>query len=206
LALHAFRNPDRCPDVPGAWIGQADIRQAGQIRAFCGEVLARFEDLEAMIWAVGATVEGPVIGLKGEEVREVLAVNLTGFFLTCQALAPRFLQRRSGTILAVSSHAGLSGRRGGAPYAMAQSGLLALVRSLAREWGTSGIRLNAVIPPFMPDSDLGRQASAGFIRSVRSSEVFPAKGDPAQATADFIAALLAHPTSSGQVFVLDSRI
>jgi len=92
-----------------------------------------------------------VINQDEEDLRAVLAVHLTAPFLLAKAASRQFLRQKSGCFVLLSSHAGLRGRVGGAAYSMGQSGMLALTRSLAREWGPLGVRVNAVVPPFIPD-------------------------------------------------------
>jgi 3-oxoacyl-[acyl-carrier protein] reductase len=94
---------------------------------------------------------------------------------------------------------------------MAQSGLIALAKSLAREWGASGVRVNTLVPPFVADSEMGRAASPEFVEALKRRGALketpqsPA-ANPATAIADFVARLLENKSASGQVFTLDARI
>jgi NAD(P)-dependent dehydrogenase (short-subunit alcohol dehydrogenase family) len=75
----------------------------------------------------------------------VLAVNLTGTFLMCQAAIPRLLETR-GSIVNVSSTAALKGHAWTAAYSASKGGVLALTYELAIEYGKQGLRVNAVCP------------------------------------------------------------
>jgi 3-oxoacyl-[acyl-carrier protein] reductase len=206
LGLQAFQPPDKLPALPGARVYSADLRQGEQIQKLAAGFLKDFGRLDALVWAAGVAREAPVLTLGEGDLREVLAVGLTAPFLLAKAVSRQLLKQKSGSFVALSSHAGLSGRAGGAAYAMAQSGLLALVKSLAREWGPLGIRVNAVVPPFVPDSELGRAATPEFVATVQRKSVYPSLADPAAAVGEFIADLIVNPTASGQTFVLDARI
>jgi NAD(P)-dependent dehydrogenase (short-subunit alcohol dehydrogenase family) len=207
LGLQAFRHPDRLPALAGARAYTADLRQAEQIQKLAADFLKDFGRLDALVWAAGIVREAPVLTLGEDDLREVLAVGLTAPFLLAKAVSRQFLKQKSGSFVALSSHAGLSGRAGGAAYAMAQSGLLALVKSLAREWGPLGIRVNCVVPPFVADSELGRAATPEFAESVRRKSVYQGGADRSgRAVADFVVELIGNPTASGQTFVLDARI
>jgi 3-oxoacyl-[acyl-carrier protein] reductase len=85
--------------------------------------------------------------------RAVIETNLSGAFYTARPAARGMLRRRAGTIVAVSSVVGLGGNAGQANYAAAKAGLIGLVRSLARECGPRGVRVNAVAPGYV-ETDL----------------------------------------------------
>lgn len=78
---------------------------------------------------------------------ELMDLNLRSMFLTSTAAARRLRElQRAGSIVALSSIAGLSSMPFGAPYAAAKAALMSLVRTAALEWGSLGIRINAVAP------------------------------------------------------------
>jgi 3-oxoacyl-[acyl-carrier protein] reductase len=77
---------------------------------------------------------------------DVIDVNLSGAFRLVRAAAPAMRRRRSGAIVNIASVNGLRGKAGQANYSAAKGGLIALTRTLARELGPSGIRVNAVAP------------------------------------------------------------
>ena len=81
-----------------------------------------------------------------EEWNEVIAVNLTGTFLMCQAALPHLLAAR-GTIVNMSSTAALAGHPWTAPYAASKGGILSLTLTLAVEYGRQGLRVNVLCPP-----------------------------------------------------------
>jgi NAD(P)-dependent dehydrogenase (short-subunit alcohol dehydrogenase family) len=90
-------------------------------------------------------------------------VNLTGPFLTSREFGREMLRRGSGSIVNVSSVAGLLGVADRAAYNASKHGLVGLTRTLAAEWGGRGVRVNAVCPGWvkteMEESDL---PSVGF--------------------------------------------
>src|SRR6185436_8242393 len=112
--------------------------------------------------------DAPLLSQKEEDLRTVLNVDLRAFFLVLKAFSRQFIKQKSGSVVALSSHAGVAGRTGGTAYAMAHSGMLALVKSTAREWGPLGVRVNAVLPPFVADSGMGRTASAEFAEAAKA--------------------------------------
>lgn len=206
VGFHAFRHPERLPRMVNARTYVADLSQPNAIQELAGSFVKDFGWLDVLVWAVGITREAPVLSLSEADLREVLKLNLTAPFLVAKAFSRQFIKQKSGTFILLSSHAGLGGRSGGAAYAMAQSGLLALMRSLAREWGPLGVRVNAIVPPFVAESDLGEASSPAFAEAVRARSVFTSATDSRQTVAECVASLAKNGTASGQVVVVDARI
>jgi NAD(P)-dependent dehydrogenase (short-subunit alcohol dehydrogenase family) len=91
-------------------------------------------------------VMGPLIDTDLDAWRKILDVNLTGALLTARAAAKRMLTRGKGSIVFVASVAGLEPIPGLGAYSVSKAGLLGLMRALARELGSAGVRVNAVAP------------------------------------------------------------
>ena len=110
--------------------------------------------------------------------------------------------QRAGAVILIGSLAGFQGRAGQAPYAAAKAGLLGLMRTAAREWGASGVRVNVILPGWHATALTefrGDPALAPF-------EPALGHGTTPEAVADFVVTLAAMPDVSGQVFTLDSRM
>jgi 3-oxoacyl-[acyl-carrier protein] reductase len=114
-----------------------------------GGLLGRHGRLDVLVNNAGITRDNLVLRMKAEEWGEVLATNLTGaFFCTQLALKP-MLRQRSGRIVNVTSVVGLTGNAGQANYAASKAGLVGLTKSVAREFASRGITVNAVAPGFI---------------------------------------------------------
>jgi 3-oxoacyl-[acyl-carrier protein] reductase len=125
---------------------QADVRDEQQVTAMVEAVLARFGRIDGLVNNAGVMPENRVVDMSLEEWREVIDVDLTGAFLCSRAVLPSMLERGSGSIVMIASRLGQIGFAGVAHYAAAKAGLLGLVKSLAKEVGPEGIRVNAVAP------------------------------------------------------------
>jgi 3-oxoacyl-[acyl-carrier protein] reductase len=79
----------------------------------------------------------------------VIATHLRGTFLVSKAAARRMFRRRSGCIINLSSVVGRRGNAGQANYAAAKAGIIGLTKSLAKELGARGVRVNAVAPGYI---------------------------------------------------------
>jgi NAD(P)-dependent dehydrogenase (short-subunit alcohol dehydrogenase family) len=150
-----------CADIDGA----AAEHTAGSIRELGGEAAAARCDVSdpaavattvlaaAQRWG-GLHVLANVAGIGGfrrttevtfEEWSRVLAVNLTGQFLTCQAALPHLLESR-GAIINTASVAGLKSHPYCAAYCASKGGVVMLTKALAVEYGRRGVRINCLCP------------------------------------------------------------
>ena len=104
--------------------------------------------LDALVYCAGVSHSGSVVDQTPDSWDAVLRTNLTGAFLTARAALPH-LEQRGGSVVAVSSLAGLVALPLSAAYTSAKTGVTGLVRALAIEWAPRGIRVNAVAPGFV---------------------------------------------------------
>jgi NAD(P)-dependent dehydrogenase (short-subunit alcohol dehydrogenase family) len=152
---------------------------AGTIAAATGSVVPFACEVrdEASVAALAAGAEelGPVhtvianAGVAGptramheitlEEWRDTIATDLDGVFLTFRAFIPAMIQRRAGSLIAISSMTGKRPLPGRTPYAAAKMGVIGLVRTLATELGPHGIRVNAVCPGYVAGPRIERVAA-----------------------------------------------
>jgi 3-oxoacyl-[acyl-carrier protein] reductase len=79
----------------------------------------------------------------------VIATNLGGAFHVCQAAGRRMLRRRRGAIVTMSSIVGIHGNAGQTNYAASKAGLIGLTKSLAKEIGSRGVRVNCIAPGYI---------------------------------------------------------
>lgn len=124
----------------------ADVTDPGAVAGMVAGVLDHFGRLDSLVNNAGIMPEGSVVDLSLEEWRRVIDVDLTGAFICSQAVLPDMLARGSGNIVMISSRLGQIGFAGLSHYAAAKAGLLALTKSMAKELGPAGIRVNAVAP------------------------------------------------------------
>jgi 3-oxoacyl-[acyl-carrier protein] reductase len=135
---------------------------------------------------------------------EVLDVNLGSVFRCCRAALPGMVSRRAGSIVNVASLSALHGRPGQAAYAASKAGVLGLTRSLSREVGKRGVRVNAVVPGFVA-TGLTQGLPAEVVEALRAMESLK-QGTSPRAVADAVAFLLSDRASAvtGQTLVVDA--
>jgi len=162
-------------------------------------------DPDLVVCNAGLVRDKPLAGLLESDWDQVLAVNLDGAANCARWASRSMLGKRTGHLVFISSYSALHPPTGQSAYAAAKAGLLGLMKSLARELGPAGIRVNAVLPGFL-ETSMTVGVSPERREAVRSGHVLGAFNTPA-AVARFIRTLQEDlPYTSGQVFQLDSRI
>ena len=124
----------------------ADLTDGGAARRLVEEAETAIGPLTALVNNAGIMPVTPFLEISPEEWDRVIATDLTAVFHTTQAVLPGMLERGGGLIVNVSSRLGQIGMPNVVHYAAAKAGLLGLTKSLAREFGPRGVRVNAVAP------------------------------------------------------------
>jgi 3-oxoacyl-[acyl-carrier protein] reductase len=124
----------------------ADLRDGDAAERLVREVVEAFGRLDGLVNNAGMTQVGPFLELAPEEWDAVLATDLTAAFRTIRAALPTMLEQGSGSVVNIASRLGQMGIAETAAYSAAKAGLIGLTRSLAKEFGPRGIRVNAVAP------------------------------------------------------------
>jgi 3-oxoacyl-[acyl-carrier protein] reductase len=128
---------------------ETDVSDPDSVRALVAMTIEQFGSVETLVCsaAVFSTIRmGPFEHIAPEDWERVLAVNLTGTFLCCQAVAPHMRAAQRGSIVCLSSGTVLIGRPWYAHYVASKAGVIGLTRALARELGSDGVRINALLP------------------------------------------------------------
>ena len=133
---------------------QLDVTDAEDVERVMEAVSAGLGPIDGLVNAAGITRRGPAADFPRAEWDRILAVNLTGTFLCCQAAGRRMLARGRGAIVNVASIAGHIGLPGTIAYIAAKGGVVMLTRGLAVEWARHGVRVNALAPSWF-STDMG---------------------------------------------------
>ena len=123
-----------------------DVTDQAAVHAAVDRAIDAFGRIDVLVNSAGIRDVSPAGELTLEQWNRVLAVNLTGTFLFSQAVAPRMIDAGGGSIVFVSSVAGLVGVAERVAYTTSKHGLLGLMKALTAEWGSAGIRVNTVCP------------------------------------------------------------
>jgi NAD(P)-dependent dehydrogenase (short-subunit alcohol dehydrogenase family) len=168
LALADLRSPaDTLKEVTARgveaieWLG--DVSDEAVVSRFAAAVWGRWGRADVLVNNAGVSMIAPAESLSAADYRRVLEVNLVAPFLLAKAFGAMMLSQRSGSIINVSSVAGLLGVADRAAYNASKHGLIGLTRTLAAEWGGRGVRVNAVCPGWVKtEMDVADQAGGSY--------------------------------------------
>jgi len=125
----------------------ADVTDEASVGRVVDDVVAEHGRVDALVNVVGGSRPGKTtVDLTLAEWNELLALNLTSTFLMTRAVLPHMEAAGGGTVVNVSSGAGLRGMKANPGYVAAKGGVSALTRALAIDHGPHGVRVNAVAP------------------------------------------------------------
>jgi 3-oxoacyl-[acyl-carrier protein] reductase len=126
-----------------------DVSNEGSIRACAKDVLASLGKVDILVNNAGITKDGLALRMKLADFDDVLRTNLTGTFLLTQAVISSMMKSRWGRVINIASVVGETGAAGQANYAASKAGMIGLTKSLAREFASRNITINAVAPGFI---------------------------------------------------------
>ena len=122
-----------------------DASDAGQVRTAVAAVVERYGGLDVVVAAAGATIYGSALDVDDRAWQASLDANLTSAFVVAREALPQLIARR-GSMTLISSIAGLNAGLDVCPYVTTKHALIGLGRSLARDYGPRGVRVNVVCP------------------------------------------------------------
>src|SRR5258706_1249685 len=122
-----------------------DVTNTAAFQRTVSDLLTRWGRVDVLVHNAGVLLDKPFLDTSDADWRRVIDVDLTGVFIGCRAVLPAMLEARQGVIVNVASELGMLGRAHFAPYCAAKAGVIALTRSLAREFAPT-VRINAVAP------------------------------------------------------------
>ena len=127
----------------------SDAANYDAAHAVVDDVVKEFGRIDILVNNAGITRDTLLMRMTEQQWDEVMQVNLKSAFNYTHAVTPYMARQRSGSIISLSSVVGLNGNAGQANYAASKAGIIALMKTTAKELGSRGVRANAIAPGFI---------------------------------------------------------
>ena len=126
-----------------------DVADGAQVEAAIAAAEAALGPIDVLVNNAGLTRDNILLRLSEADWDTVLDANLKGAFHTTRAVIKGMMKRRSGRIVNITSIVGLTGNKGQANYAASKAGLIGFTKSVAKEYASRGVLVNAIAPGFI---------------------------------------------------------
>lgn len=182
---------------------EADVVDFAKARRIVETVIEAWGRLDILINSADVQQDEVIWAMDEAQWDCVLDVDLKGAFNYTRAVAPVFLNQRSGKIVSIASIDGLYGRAAGASYSAAKAGVIGLTKAVARDLGPYGVNVNGVAPG-IPETDMGRTLS-DEVGAVSVADVVMGKMGQPRDVAHLVAFLCSDSAShiQGEVIKVD---
>lgn len=131
----------------------ADVSDVEILTKVVKSALEESGGFDILVNNAGITKDGLSFRMSLEDWDKVISVNLTSVFIISQIISSDMIRKRKGSIINMSSIVGLHGQGGQVNYSASKAGIIGLTKSLAKECGSRGVRVNAIAPGFI-DTDM----------------------------------------------------
>jgi 3-oxoacyl-[acyl-carrier protein] reductase len=148
---------------------KANVAAWTDVKAMVDQVVAEWGRIDVLVNNAGITRDGLLLRMKEEDWNLVLDVNLKGTFYCIKAVLPTMLKQRGGAVVNIASIVGVMGNAGQANYSASKAAVIGLTKTVAREYASRGVTVNAVAPGFIETAMT--EALAGDARDVLLKQI-----------------------------------
>jgi len=135
-----------------------DVGDTSAAETAVSDVAKRLGRLDVLVASAGISIDALLLRLKDEDLDRLFAVNVKGALACARAAIRTMMRAKAGRVIFVSSVVGEMGNAGQVAYAATKAALLGVTKSLAREYASRNVTINAVTPGFI-DTDMTRALS-----------------------------------------------
>ncbi|WCJ38688.1 3-oxoacyl-[acyl-carrier-protein] reductase FabG [Euphorbia peplus] len=181
-----------------------DVSQEDDVAAMMKTAVDAWGTVDILVNNAGITRDTLLMRMKKSQWQDVIDLNLTGVFLCTQAAAKIMMKKRKGRIVNIASVVGLVGNVGQANYSAAKAGVIGLTKTVAKEYASRNINVNAIAPGFIA-SDMTAKLGEDIEKKILETIPLGRYGRPEE-VAGLVEFLALNPAASyitGQVFTID---
>lgn len=136
-------------DYPNIEIEQLNLKNLDEVKNCFPKLIDKLGGLDLLVNNAGITKDNLTLRMKEEEWTDVININLSSVFISCQQAIKFMIKNKSGNIINITSVVGHTGNPGQANYTASKAGVVAMTKSLAREYAKKNIRVNCISPGFI---------------------------------------------------------
>jgi len=136
-------------DYPNIEIEQLNLKNLNEVKDYFPKLIDKLGGLDLLVNNAGITKDNLTLRMKEEEWTDVININLSSVFISCQQAIKFMIKNKSGNIINITSVVGHTGNPGQANYTASKAGVVAMTKSLAKEYAKKNIRVNCISPGFI---------------------------------------------------------
>ncbi|MBN2541082.1 MAG: 3-oxoacyl-[acyl-carrier-protein] reductase [Bacilli bacterium] len=156
-----------------ALVVKGDVSSFNDAERIVNEAIDTFGKIDILINNSGITKDNLMLRMTEDDFDRVVEVNLKGTWNMCKNVTRHFLKNKAGSIINITSVVGIIGNPGQSNYVASKAGIIGLTKSLAKEFGSRHIRVNAVAPGFIETEmtdQLPDEAKQAYLKQIPLNE------------------------------------
>ena len=185
---------------------RVDVTDAASVKEWVASTENQLGPIDVAVCSAGVTRDNPLLLMSDEDWHAVLDTNLDGVYHVCRSVIFEMMKRKSGSIINISSIAGVYGNKTQSNYSASKAGIIGFSKALAKEVGRYNIRANVVAPGYI-ETDMTAEL-AEKVKKDAAKQIPLRRFGQAEEVADLVAYLASERAGyiTGSVFQIDGGL